>query len=288
MSVRVFAPAKINLTLKVGPPRADGLHPLESVVAFADVGDVVEAEAADDLSLHIHGDFAGDLAADDANLVLRAARALAAAAGAPARAKLSLEKNLPIASGMGGGSADAAATLMALNQLWALDWSRAQLAHVARALGADAPVFFTGAGAAFMSGAGEICAPFSLAALPAVLVNPLAPLPTPDVYRAFDRMGLGGAFAPAGAPRWPGEADAIAAMRALGNDLEAPAIALMPQIGEILAELRASPNVRHAALSGSGATVYALARDWEEAEALAELLRQRRPECWVMEAMLGA
>ena len=89
-------------------------------------------------------------------------------------------------------------------------------------------------------------------------------------------------------PRWPGEADAIAAMRALGNDLEAPAIALMPQIGEILAELRASPNVRHAALSGSGATVYALARDWEEAEALAELLRQRRPECWVMEAMLGA
>ena len=77
-------------------------------------------------------------------------------------------------------------------------------------------------------------------------------------------------------------------LRALGNDLEAPAIALMPQIGEILAELRASPNVRHAALSGSGATVYALARDWEEAEALAELLRQRRPECWVMEAMLGA
>ncbi|MGH6951707.1 MAG: 4-(cytidine 5'-diphospho)-2-C-methyl-D-erythritol kinase, partial [Vitreimonas sp.] len=99
---------------------------------------------------------------------------------------------------------------------------------------------------------------------------------------------LGGAFAAAGAPHWAGDEDAVAAMRVLGNDLEAPAIALMPQVGEIVADLRASPTVRHAALSGSGATVFALARDWEAAEALAELLRQRRPECWVMEAMLGA
>lgn len=288
MSVRVFAPAKINLTLKVGRPRADGLHPLESIVAFADVGDIVAAEAADDLTLHIHGDFADQLAADDSNLVLRAARALAAAAGIPAHARLELEKNLPVASGIGGGSADAAATFIALNQLWELGWSRAQLAHVGRPLGADVPVFFTGGGAAFMGGAGETCAPFDLAPLPAVLVNPVAPLPTPEVYRAFDRMHLGGAFSAAGAPRWRSHEDAVAAMRTLGNDLEAPAIALMPAIGEIVTELRGSPSVRHAALSGSGATVFALTRDWEAAEALADLVRQRRPDCWVMEAMLGA
>lgn len=288
MSVHVFAPAKINLTLKVARPRADGLHPLESVVAFADVGDIVAAEAADDLALHIHGDFADQLAADDSNLVLRAARALAEAAGLPARARLDLEKNLPVASGIGGGSADAAATLMALNQLWELGWSRAQLAQVGRPLGADVPVFFTGAGAAFMSGVGEVCAPLGLAPLPAVLVNPLQPLATPDVYREFDRMQLGAALAEQAAPHLQGDEDAVAAMRALGNDLEAPAIALMPQIGEIVANLRASPSVRHAALSGSGATVFALTRDWEAAEALADLMRQRRPDCWVMEAMLGA
>ncbi len=287
MNVAVFAPAKINLTLKVGPPRADGLHPLQSVVAFADVGDVVEAEAADELLLSIHGDFADKLAADETNLVLRAARALASAAGAPAHARLSLEKNLPIASGIGGGSADAAAALMALNQLWALNWSRAQLAEAGRALGADVPVFFCGAGAAFMSGAGEICTPLKLPMLPGVLVNPLEPLATPEVYREFDRMQLGAALADE-PPHWQTEDDAIAAMRALGNDLEAPATALMPRIAEIVAELRASPTVRHAALSGSGATVFALTRDWEAAESLADLMRQRRPDCWIVESMLGA
>ena len=288
MKVAVFAPAKINLTLKVGPPRADGLHPLESVVAFADIGDIVEAEPADDLTLNIHGDFAGDLAGDETNLVLRAARALAAAAGVPARARLSLQKDLPIASGMGGGSSDAAAALIALNQLWALDWSKAQLAEVGRTLGADVPVFFTGSGAAFMRGAGERCAPAPLPPLPAVLVNPLAPLPTGDVYRQFDLMRLGRELAGDPPPNWPSEEDAVAAMRALGNDLEAPATALMPQIADILVDLRASPTVRHAALSGSGATVFALTRDWDAAESLADLLRGRHPEWWIAEAMLGA
>ena len=288
MSVRVFAPAKINLTLKVGRPRADGLHPLESMVAFADIGDIVTAESGDDLALTIEGDFARDLAADDENLVLRAARALAQAAGVAAHARLTLEKNLPVASGVGGGSADAAAALRALNQLWALNWDGARLAKLGRTLGADVPVFFTSAGAAFMSGTGEVCSPAVAPPLAAVLVNPLAPLATADVYRQFDRMSLGGALAGAGAPRWDSADAAIAGMRALGNDLEAPAQALMPAIAAMLAELRALPQVRHAALSGSGATVFALTDDWNGAETLATELIARHPDWWVSEAMLGA
>jgi len=289
MSVRVFAPAKINLTLKVGRPRADGLHPLESVVAFADVGDVIEAEAGEDLSLTISGDFADQLAADEDNLVLRAARALAAASGAPARARLALEKHLPAASGMGGGSSDAVATLRALNELWKLGWSTAQLVEIARRLGSDAPVFLTQGGAgAFMTGAGEICAPMAMPSLPAVLINPLAPLATADVYRAFDQLALGTELAVSAPPRWQDENEAIAAMAALGNDLEAPARALEPRIGEILGELRGAPGVRYAALSGSGATVFAVTRDWAGAESLADLMRTRRPDWWVVETTLGA
>ena len=288
MSVRVFAPAKINLTLKVGRPRADGLHPVESVVAFADVGDIVEAEAGDTLSLSLGGDFADQLAADDGNLALRAAQALAAAAGVPARARLTLEKNLPIASGIGGGSSDAAATLKALNELWALNWSAKQLAEVGRGLGADVPVFFISGGAAFMSGTGEVCAPLALPQLAAVLVNPLQPLATSDVYRQFDRMDLGGDLSAATPPRWDSEEIVLAGMRALGNDLETPARTLLPQIGEIVAELGAAPGVRHAALSGSGATVFAVVGDWNGAETLATELISRHPGWWVCEAMLGA
>jgi 4-diphosphocytidyl-2-C-methyl-D-erythritol kinase len=251
------------------------------------VGDVVEAEESDALSLAIESDlFAGQLAADESNLVLRAARALAAASGAPARARLTLEKNLPIASGLGGGSSDAAAALKALNQIWGLNWSNARLAEVGRGLGADVPVFFTQAGAALMSGAGEICAPLPLPQLPAVLVNPLAPLATADVYRRFDRMGLGSPLPPP--PHWKDEHEAIAGMAALGNDLEVPARALMPQIAAIIADLRAAPTVRHAALSGSGATVFALMRDWEAAESLADLMRERYRDWWIVETMLGA
>src|SRR5690606_29588929 len=182
MSVRIFDPAKINLTLKVAPPRADRMHPLQSVVAFANVGDMVEAEEAEGLSLSVHGPFAGQISAGEHNLVLRAARALAEKAGRPAQASLTLEKNLPVASGIGGGSADAAATLRALNDLWRLSWSNAQLAEVGARLGSDVPVFFTCGAGAYMTGIGEICTAATLPALPAVLINPLKPLATPDVY----------------------------------------------------------------------------------------------------------
>ena len=288
MSVRVFAPAKINLTLKVGAARADGYHPLESVVAFADIGDIVEAEAADDLSLAIHGDFAEGLVADETNLVLRAAAALAEAAGITPRARLSLEKNLPIASGIGGGSSDAASALTALNGLWGLNWSPPRLAEIGARLGADVPVFFSGSGAAHMSGVGEICEPMRMPPLPAVLINPLQPLSTPDVYRQFDRMALGSALSGAPPPAWESDAEAVAAMRTLGNDLEAPAAALTPAIASFLTSLRARPEVRYAALSGSGATVFAITNDGAAAERLADEMIVARSDCWIQETMLGA
>jgi 4-diphosphocytidyl-2-C-methyl-D-erythritol kinase len=139
-----------------------------------------------------------------------------------------------------------------------------------------------------MTGAGEICTPMAMPSLPAVLVNPLAPLATADVYRAFDRLGLGTELMATAAPRWESEDEAIAAMAALGNDLEAPARTLEPRIGEILEELRFAPGARYAALSGSGATVFAVTRDWAGAESLADLMRARRADWWVVETILGA
>ncbi len=288
MSVRVFAPAKINLTLKVGRPRADGLHPLQSVAMFANVGDVVEAAPAEHLSLRVHGRFALGLAGDETNLVLRAARALAAAAGIQAPgAALSLRKHLPIASGIGGGSADAAATLQALNTLWRLNLSTARLAEIARELGADVPVCVAGR-TAYMTGAGESFAALDAPTLDAVLVNPLRPLATADVYRRFDAMALGGDFVERAAPVWRDRAALRSGVAALGNDLEAPARVLMPEIGEAAAVLSADARVLHAGLSGSGATLFALVEAMDAAASVAESVQRERPDWWVQPTQLGA
>lgn len=285
MRTRVFAPAKINLTLRVGAPRADGRHPLESVVAFADVGDWVSAEAADALSLEVTGPFAAALRDEPDNLVLRAARALARAAGVKAGAALRLEKHLPIASGIGGGSSDAAAAMKALNQVWGLGAGAAELAEIARGLGADAPACVA-AGSLYMTGTGEETAPLAVPALHAVLINPLLPLATRDVYQRFDAMGLGGDFRSAPPPAWPDAAAAIAAINAIGNDLAAPAADLAPAISEMLGLARADGRVRAAALSGSGATVFAIADEAETARALAA--EWARAGWWVRAAVLGA
>ena len=287
MSVRASAPAKINLTLKVGPQRGDGLHPLQSVAAFAPGAEWVEAAHADRLSLRVIGPFADALEAGENNLVLRAARALAAAAdiGAPG-AQLTLFKDYPIASGIGGGSSDAAATLKALNTLWALGFDEARLCAIAQSLGADVPVCVA-ARAAYMTGAGEIFTPFDLPPLYAVLVNPLRPLPTPAVYRQFDAMGLGARFDPdAPPPAWPDAASALAGMRALGNDLAAPAAALVPELDDIAAQLRADPRVLYASMSGSGATMFAICDNSSNAKALEAALAASGGAYWIRSAAL--
>jgi len=282
--IRVFAPAKINLTLKVGAPRADGLHPLASVVAFADVGDWIEAAPADDLSLRVIGPFAASLEANDDNLVRRAACALQRAANISAGAALTLDKHLPIASGIGGGSSDAAATLKALNALWSLNLSEADLMQIARGLGADVPVCVP-ARAAYMTGVGEIVEPIALPKLNAVLVNPLFPIPTGAVYAAFDALGLGRIVVKAPAPSWIDVPSAIAGAAQRGNDLTEPARKVAPALTEVSNVLRNNPDARHVALSGSGGTLFALVDDEAAADRMARTIA--RSDWWVRKTALG-
>ncbi|HVY86582.1 MAG TPA: 4-(cytidine 5'-diphospho)-2-C-methyl-D-erythritol kinase [Caulobacterales bacterium] len=288
MSVRVFAPAKINLTLEVGRPRADGRHPLQSAVMFADVGDWIEAEADTDrnMLLYVRGPFGAALHDAPGNIVYDAIGVMQKASAVERGGRITLEKNLPIASGIGGGSADAAATLKALRDLWALNLTDEDLAAISRDLGADVPVCVA-ARSAWMTGAGETVAPMRAPTLNAVLVNPLKPLSTAEVYRQFDRMELGDAFAPRSAPAWRNADEAIAAIKAIGNDLEAPARALMPEIGAAIDALAQDPRALHVAMSGSGATVFGLCAAANEAQAMANDVARRHPDWWVRRARLG-
>lgn len=283
MSVRVFAPAKINLTLEVGRPRADGYHPIQSVVMFADVGDWIEAAPADALSLQISGPFAHGLEAGNDNLVRRAARLLDPSRGAA----LKLEKNLPIASGIGGGSTDAAATLIALNELWGLGHPKMELVRMAAQLGADVPVCVR-KHSAWITGTGETVAAMHAPALPAVLVNPGKPLPTPAVYGRFDELGLGGDFEQRSVTDWRSANEASSAVMLYGNDLKVPAVSLMPEVEDVLQILSSDPRTVCASLSGSGATCFALTRNAGDATALASDLGARRRDWWVRATTLGA
>ncbi len=273
------APAKVNLHLHVTGRRADGYHLLDSLVVFGPVGDRVAAlPAAAGLDLVLDGPEAGMLAAEPDNLVLRAARALAAEAGiADPAATLRLSKHLPVASGIGGGSADAAAALRALDTLWGTALGAARLARIAATLGADVPVCIASR-PAVMQGIGEILrrAP-PLPEFALLLVNPRLPVPTPAVFKA--RAASGAGFSPPAALPAAGWADAPALARdlaALGNDLEAPAIGLCPPIAEVLHAIRTRPGCLLARMSGSGATCFGLFADAAEARAAAAAL----PKAW--------
>jgi 4-diphosphocytidyl-2-C-methyl-D-erythritol kinase len=272
------ARAKINLFLHVGARRADGFHPLQSLAVFTDFGDRLAVEDADDLSLAIEGPFAQALSDGD-NLVLKAARALAARAGCQARAKLTLVKNLPVASGIGGGSADAAAALRALAGLWRLEMDEAALREIAQELGSDIPVCVPSV-PAFMEGRGEdLSAILALPRLPMLLVNPGVAVPTKDVFGALtDRRGAEMQL-PRG--RFNDLADLLRFLEITGNDLEAPALKLQPVIGEVLSSLKAVPGALFARMSGSGATCFALMSDDDGCARAAATLRKKHPGWWV-------
>jgi 4-diphosphocytidyl-2-C-methyl-D-erythritol kinase len=268
-----FAPAKVNLFLHVTGRRADGYHVLDSLAVFPLVGDFVHAAPADGLTLTITGRFGGVLRAEPENLVLRAARALASAAGLAPRAALTLEKDLPVASGIGGGSADAAAALRVLSKMWGLDVA---LHDIALSLGADVPVCVDSRPRR-MGGIGEVLRPAP--ALPKfwmVLVNPGVAVSTPAVFKA-----RAGDFSPeAVLPQGWADARSMAGdLSRLANDLEAPAIALAPAIGEVLAALRADEACLLARMSGSGATSFGLYAS--PADARRAVLRIERPDWWV-------
>jgi len=278
VSCQERASAKINLFLHVGNRRADGFHPLQSLAVFTDTGDVLHAEAGTSLSLALQGPFAAGLQAEQDNLALRAARALAAHAGIADSAALTLTKNLPVASGIGGGSADAAAALRALKALWQIDTADAALLEIAAKLGSDIPVCVASS-AAYMEGRGEILTPVAVPRLPLLLVNPGVAVPTREVFAMLkDRSG-----ADLDLPRG-GFADMktlLAFLATTRNDLEVPARALQPVIGTVLDTLAALPGVRLARMSGSGATCFAVFDDDRSCADGAEKLRGVARGWWV-------
>jgi 4-diphosphocytidyl-2-C-methyl-D-erythritol kinase len=280
----MLARAKVNLYLHVTGRRADGYHLLDSLVVFAEAGDEITLAPADRLSLAIDGPFAIGLGNGSDNLVLRAARALQELTGTRAGAAIRLTKDLPVASGIGGGSADAAATLDGLCGLWNLAPGRTALLGIAAKLGADVPVCLDGL-PSFVGGIGEDLAPARwLPPAWLLLANPGVATPTPAVFKARH-----GAFSkPA---RWsepPRDFPEFAArLQACRNDLTEAAISVTPAIRDVLVALAALPGCVLARLSGSGATCFGLFADEAAARAAEAKLRAEQPRWWVTAAAIA-
>lgn len=280
------APAKVNLTLRVLGRRADGYHELSSLVAFAGTGDRLALLPGDDLALHLDGPGAGALAADPDNLVLRAARALAERVPGLRLGRFTLLKRLPVAAGIGGGSADAAAALRLLARANGIAADDPCLAGAALATGSDVPACLYGR-SCLMEGRGESLTPVALPRFGAVLVNPRVPVSTADIFRALaippgTRHGVTSPF-PAGAPRGA----LLDWLRAEPNDLEAPARTLVPVLDEVEAALRATPGAELARMSGSGATMFALYENCRVAAGAARIVAGAHPAWWVKSTVLG-
>lgn len=276
MTLHEPARAKVNLFLHVVGRRDDGYHLLDSLVVFPDIGDVVSAAPSNTLELHLTGRFGEALMAESDNLVLRAARALQKLAGVSEGAALGLEKNLPVASGIGGGSADAAAALRALCRLWRIAPERAALHAIATNLGADVPVCLDQR-AARMQGVGEILFPTpEMPEAGIVLINPGMAVPTPAVFRARSGGFRPDAVLPSA---WHDTGAMVSWLSAKHNDLEQPAIGLCPPIGTVLAALRAIDGCLLARMSGSGATCFGLFAS--PAAARAAVVIPAQPDWWV-------
>lgn len=280
-ALRLTARAKINLYLHVTGRRADGYHLMDSLVCFAELGDELTIAPAADLSLSLEGPFAPALSGSD-NLVLRAARLIDPALGAA----LYLNKQLPVAAGIGGGSADAAAALKGLSRLWQkpLPSPAAVLA-----LGADLPVCLA-AGPSFVGGIGEAleaAPPLPPTAL--LLANPRRPLPTVDVFRGYGRASSGRFSA---AARWrdaPVDAQSLAGLLSeRGNDLTQAAIAMVPEIGDLLEAIARSPGCLLARMSGSGASCFGLFAAADVAAKAAAMLQVVSPNWWIRATSIAA
>jgi 4-diphosphocytidyl-2-C-methyl-D-erythritol kinase len=280
--LREFAPAKVNLALHVTGRRGDGYHLLDSLVAFVDAGDWLDIAPGKDLTLQLAGPQA-DRVPVEGNLVLKAAVALRQAAGEPCPgARLTLDKHIPAAAGLGGGSSDAAAALRALNRLWGLGLSTADLMGVGERIGADVPVCVPRASAR-MQGVGERVAP--LPALPqvhVVLANPARSLATASVFAGLaesENPGL-----PELPVRWRGVAHLIEYLGHCRNDLTVPAMTAEPAIQQVLAALAVEPACLLARMSGSGATCFGLFATADDAAKAHTALARDHPDWWITAA----
>lgn len=273
-ALRETAFAKINLALHVRERLPDGYHRIETLFAFCEDGDALEAVPADGISLTIDGPFAGGLSSGEDNLVIQAAKQLQAACAPPSGAAMRLTKNLPIASGIGGGSADAAAALRLLAQFWGIPRENPALGEIASGLGADVPACLLSE-TCRGDGKGDHLAPVSsgnLQGSPLLLVNPGVAVPTGPVFGGWDAVNLGGLTL----------SDPLQLDPNWRNDLTRPARGVAPVIGEVLAVLEASSGAVFTRMSGSGATCFALFDTGEFRDAAAEIIAINRPDWWTM------
>jgi 4-diphosphocytidyl-2-C-methyl-D-erythritol kinase len=280
----MLARAKVNLYLHVTGKRADGYHLLDSLIVFAETGDEIAVRAGDDLSLTIDGPFGAGLDAGPSNLVLRAAEGLRTLTGVKKGAAIRLTKNLPIASGIGGGSADAATTLLALIDLWQVKPDRTALYALAEKLGADVPVCLDGH-PSFVGGIGEDIQPAGdLPTTHILLVNPLVETPTPAVFKARS-----GDFSPAA--RWaqpPKSSRELAGFLATRkNDLTAPAIVVAPIVADVLSAIAETKDCLLSRLSGSGATCFGIFETAATAEAARQHIKSHYPNWWAVAAKIA-
>ncbi len=287
------ARAKVNLTLRVVGRRVDGYHDLESVVAFADCADSLSLTPGADLNLKTTGPLAQACGDPEDNLVFKAAQLLAERVPGLKLGDFTLDKVLPVAAGIGGGSADAAAALRLLAQANGLELDDPRLIEVARLTGADVPVCLA-SNACVMTGVGETLLPLSLPKMPCVMVNPRIPVATKDVFKALGlrngqlRVSATDVFR---GTAWP-EAGAsledwVEALSAEHNDLEAPATRIQPVIGEVLAALSASNGAWLARMSGSGATCFAIYENTADAQRAAQKIQLAHPGWWVHAGILS-
>jgi 4-diphosphocytidyl-2-C-methyl-D-erythritol kinase len=279
--------AKVNLTLRVVGRRVDGYHDLESVVAFADCADRLTLTSGPKLSLKTTGPLAEACGETADNLVLKAARLLAESVPDLKLGEFILDKVLPVAAGIGGGSADAAAALRLLARLNGMALDDPRLNDVALLTGADVPVCLASR-ACDMAGVGETLVPLILPKLPCVMINPRVPVPTKDVFKALGlRNGelLVGASDVIEAQAWPEAgasiADWVEALSAVANDLEAPAMRIQPAISEVLSGLRSADGAMLARMSGSGATCFAIFANGAAAQRAAQKILHDHPAWWV-------
>jgi 4-diphosphocytidyl-2-C-methyl-D-erythritol kinase len=281
----MLAPAKINLFLHITGKRDDGYHLLQSVMVFVDVGDALEFSPHDSLFLDVEGPFAADMPPPHNNLIYKAAQLLAAEYNVPMRARITLKKRLPVASGIAGGSSDAATALRGLARLWGLPEEKDRLRRLGEKLGADVPACIARR-AVWTEGIGERVTPLlDMPAMHFILVNPMVATPTPEVFRRYREK-----FSPLlqFSGRRKSMQEWIADLKLYRNDLTRAAMGVTPEIRAVLEALRATPNCHFARLSGSGATCFGVFDHAQASAAAMNKLKQEHPDWWISPANLIA
>lgn len=284
-SLRLIAPAKVNLFLEITGRRDNGYHELDSLFVFTNNGDELLIEEADSLSLGYEGPGAGNLPTPENNIVWQAATLLQSYAKAPLGAHMTLIKKLPIAAGIGGGSSNAAAALLGLNKLWALGLSKAELQKVGLALGADVPACLEGR-PVIARGIGEQLAPVTIPTCGILLVNPGEDLATPDVFEAYRQSTASFDMKVPFPHHVDGYGDLLALLSQRYNALQLPAEKVLPVIGNVLACLQELDGAGLVRMSGSGATCFALFPDLAAAKEAEKTVHEQHPDWWHLASLV--